>query len=80
MENTDFYMPTEQPVEEVYIDTSEKILALSDRLAEEIILENITDQLEEDLDTLILTIQKEVLIFINKRQIKLNNILFIFKM
>ena len=56
MENTDFYMPTEQPVEEVYIDTSEKILALSDRLAEEIILENITDQLEEDLDTLNLRI------------------------
>lgn len=41
-----------QPNEELYFDTSEKILALSDRLAEEIILENIEEQLTSELDTL----------------------------
>ena len=34
-----------EPDEEEFFDTSEKILALSDRLAEEIVLENIDDQL-----------------------------------
>lgn len=41
-----------RPNEELYFDTSEKILALSDRLAEEIILENIEEQLTTELDTL----------------------------
>ena len=41
-----------QPNEELYFDTSEKILALSDKLAEEIILESITEQFEAELDTL----------------------------
>ena len=41
-----------RPNEDLYFDTSEKILALSDRLGEEIILENIADQLSKELDTL----------------------------
>ena len=41
-----------EPDEEEFLDTSEKILTLSDKLAEEIILENIGEQLEEELDTL----------------------------
>lgn len=41
-----------QPNEELYFDTSEKILALSDRLAEEIILDNINEQFTAELDTL----------------------------
>lgn len=35
-----------------FFDTSEKILALSDKLAEEIIFDNIKEQLEEELDTI----------------------------
>lgn len=40
------------PSENIYFDTSEKILALSDRLAEDIILENIETQLEGTLEPL----------------------------
>lgn len=38
--------------DEVYVDTSSKILELSDKLAEDIILENIEEQLEGELDPL----------------------------
>lgn len=50
----DFKNPADdfRPNEEIYFDTSEKILALSDRLAEEIILENVSEQLNTELDTL----------------------------
>jgi hypothetical protein len=41
-----------RPNEEIYFDTSERILALSDRLAEEIILESIEEQLTTELDAL----------------------------
>ena len=41
-----------QPNTDLYFDTADKILALSDRLAEDIILENIEEQLSEDLDPL----------------------------
>ena len=41
-----------EPVEETYYDTSEKILALSDQLAEEIVIESIGDQMSSELDVL----------------------------
>jgi len=41
-----------EPEEEEFFDTSEKILKLSDALAEEIILENISEQLENDVQPL----------------------------
>lgn len=51
IEFTDTHMI--EPEEEEFFDTSEKILKLSDVLAEEIVLENIKDQLDNiDVDTI----------------------------
>lgn len=41
------------PTEDMFVDSSEKILKLSDELAEEIILENINDQLTSELEPLV---------------------------
>ena len=41
-----------EPAEEEFYSTSDKILKLSDALAEEIVLENIREQLESEINVL----------------------------